>query len=339
MRRSLLVLLFLVTGCGGTATLPTASAPSGLAAALPGTPSLAAVEREDAALVAYFAAADGPVPVRYELRCELADAAGVRVITLAAGADLAIAGSDRSAIAFTYAPDAALPVRCGLFAWNQRGYSAAGPLSPVVPANIEPTPSVSPEATPDGSLPPVAVTTFLSGTPLAAYDPVACAATLPVAPVLALRETGSGAPIAFSAGPGRFTRVVRRDGTPTAGTPTTSTISPALTGAAVRLRAGDTIEFRSIGGVMAAPRLTIRDLAALVDGRSIDLSVAPRYEATGPGSTTVERDPAGLPDRIRFGVTADLPAGRYLVTLTFLAYSACGAHELESVALLVDTRP
>ena len=339
MKRSLLVLLFLATGCGGSVPLPTAPAPSGLAAALPGTPALAAVERKDASLVAHFAAVGGPVPVRYELRCELTDVAGVRVITLAAGADLAVTESDRSAIAFTYDPDAALPVRCGLLAWNQRGYSAAGPLSPVVPANIEPPPSVSPEATPDGSPPPVAETAFLSGTPLTAYDPVACAATLPVAPVLALRETGSGAPIAFSTGPGRFTRVVRRDGTPTAGTPTTSMISPALTSAAVRLRAGDTIEFRSIGGVMAAPRLTIRDLTALVDGRSIDVSVAPRYEATGPGSTAVERDPAGLSDRIRFGVTADLPAGRYLVTLTFLAYSACGAHELESAALLVDTRP
>jgi hypothetical protein len=339
MTRILLALLLLTAGCGGSAAVPTAPAPSGLAAAVPGTPRLAAVERQTTALVARFAPADGPVPVRYELRCELADAAGTRMIALAAGADLAVGEPGSTTIAFAYAADATQPASCGLLAWTQRGYSPAGAALPVVLIAPDPSPSASPEATPDASLPPVAETTFSSGTPLAAYDPVACAATPPAAPVLALRETGSGAPLAFSVGPGRFTRVVRRDGTPVAGAPATNTISPALTGAAVRLRAGDAIEFRSVGGVMAAARLVVRDLAALVDGRAIDPSVAPRYEVTGPGSTAVERDPAGLPDRLRFAVTADLPAGRYLVTLTFLAYGACGAHEFESAALLVDTRP
>lgn len=339
MKRLLLALLLLAAGCGGSTPVPTAPVSSGLASAVPGAPGLAAVERRASAIVARFAAADGPAPVRYELRCELADAAGTRAVALAAGADLAVGEPSSTEIAFAYAADAPLPVSCGLLAWNQRGYSTPGTAVPVLLGDPEPAPSVSPEPTPDVSLPPVADSTFTSGSPLVAYDPVACTATLPTAPVLALRETGSGAPITFSAGPGRFARVVRRDGTPVALAPATGMISPALTAAAVRLRAGDAIEFRSVGGVMAAARLVVRDLAALVDGRSIDVSVPPRYEATGPGSTTVERNPTGLPDRLRFGVTAALPAGRYLVTLTFLAYSACGAHELESAALLVDTRP
>jgi hypothetical protein len=321
----LLLAALLLAGCGGGPLSP--PSPTGRPATLPGQPLLATVEWSAAAVDAVFTVpADGATPLRYELRCESATAP----LTLSVDAALAVVGEgERRELRFELLPDDPVPARCALLAWSVRGYGL-----PSETVTVRPAPSPEPSPSPSGSPAPLATASFATGS-LPTFDLAACLAP-GAAPQLTAREPSSGSPISVSLAPGRFTTARLRDGTLLAAPTPLGALTPPLTTPSLRLRAGDRLELRVSGGLLAAATVELYEADVFVDGTLLLDPLRRRFSATGPGSVTPAVDPGGASATISLTLDPALPAGRYLLLVSGTAYSSCAAYTPERSVLLVE---